>query len=76
MEMSHFVFGARVNSMGSLYNISYFVKSWYFPLKVVAKQTNQSVLRSHLLKNAAEILLHSDQNLRGILTTIARALGG
>ena len=55
---------SRARSMGSLYNLSYFVKSWYFPLKVVAKQTNKSVLFSHWLKNAAEILLHSDQNLR------------
>ena len=55
---------ARVNSMGSLYNLSYFVKSWYFPLKVVAKQIHKSVLFSHWLKNAAEILLHSEQNLR------------
>ena len=57
--------GARVNSMGSLYNLSYFVKSWYFPLKIVPKQTNKSVPFPHWLKNATEIFLHSDQNLRG-----------
>ena len=66
----------RVNNMGSLYNLSYFVKSWYFPLRLYQ---SKQIEVSHFLIDLKMRPIYCCTQTRiygGILTTIARALGG